>query len=184
MLARPHAGLPGYRWAQYASGLAGAAAIALWLARWWRTTPAVYRPGASRAFAATSWTVIALAAAAGALLAALPALRDADVGNAGFLAVTRGGGAGLAAALLCALAHRGSRRLAPWWSTRRAKLRLRTGTPPAERPRGRPAWYATRGRRPGSHGRHPDPSAAIPAATERRPDPKRRPCPRRTSPPA
>src|SRR5687767_4268935 len=38
-LARTHAGLPGYRWAQYASGLFGAAAIGYSLVRWWRANP-------------------------------------------------------------------------------------------------------------------------------------------------
>jgi hypothetical protein len=102
-LADPHAGLPGYRWAQYASGLASAAAIVLWLVRWWRATPAVPRqPARSRPVAVASWTVIGLATAAGALAAALPALRDDDPRGAAFLAITRGGGAGLVAALLCA----------------------------------------------------------------------------------
>ncbi|MGN9909681.1 DUF4184 family protein [Phytohabitans sp. LJ34] len=102
-LAESHAGLPGYRWAQYASGVAGAAAIALWLARWWRaTSPTARRPAAPRAVAAASWTLIALATATGALFAALPALRDADHRDAAFLAITRGGGAGLLTAALCA----------------------------------------------------------------------------------
>jgi len=103
-LAESHAGVPGYRWAQYAGGVVGAAAIALWLARWWRTTPATARrPAAPRVVAVASWTLIALAAATGALVAAFPALRDTDLREAGFLAITRGGGAALVTALLCAL---------------------------------------------------------------------------------
>ena len=50
-LAAPHAGLAGYRWAQYASGLVGAAVIVAWLVSWWqRTVPAAsrYRPSAAR----------------------------------------------------------------------------------------------------------------------------------------
>jgi hypothetical protein len=102
-LADSHAGLPGYRWAQYASGLVGAAAIALWLVRWWRATPATpHRPGAPRFVTVTSWTLVALATATGALIAALPALREADPRGAVFLAITRGGGAALVTAILCA----------------------------------------------------------------------------------
>ncbi|BCB90800.1 DUF4184 family protein [Phytohabitans suffuscus] len=115
-LARTHAGLPGYRWAQYASGLLGAAAIAVWLVRWWRTTPpaAERRPAAGRPVTLASWTLIALATTAGAAAAALPALREPDPRGAAFLAVTRGGGAGLAAAVVCAaLAPPITRRLNP-----------------------------------------------------------------------
>jgi hypothetical protein len=45
-LADTHAGLPGYRWAQYAGGVVGTAAIAFWLIRWWRATP--HAPAADR----------------------------------------------------------------------------------------------------------------------------------------
>jgi hypothetical protein len=106
-LADSHAGLPGYRWAQYASGVVGAAAIAIWLVRWWRTNPPVgtagWRPPpADRAVVVAVWAVIGLATAFGGLLAALPALDDADLRRAVFLTITRGGGAGLVTAILCA----------------------------------------------------------------------------------
>lgn len=102
-LADEHAGLHGYKWAQYASGLVGAAAIGLWLLRWWRRNPPMpRRPSTSRRFAVASWAAIGLTTATFGLVAALPALRDADLDSAGFLAITRGAGAGLVAAVACA----------------------------------------------------------------------------------
>ncbi|MFC0528680.1 DUF4184 family protein [Phytohabitans kaempferiae] len=105
-LAQSHAGLPGYRWAQYASGVVGAAALALWLARWWRANPPTAasrgRRPVRRAVAVASWALILSATAVVGLLAALRPLADADLRVAVFLAITRGGGAGIAAALLCA----------------------------------------------------------------------------------
>lgn len=50
-LAQQHGLLPGYRWAQYASGVIGALVIAVWLVRWWRGTapqPVCPAPPATR----------------------------------------------------------------------------------------------------------------------------------------
>src|SRR3954454_954589 len=40
-LARSWGPLPGYRWAQYASSVAGFVVLLVWFVRWWRRTPAV-----------------------------------------------------------------------------------------------------------------------------------------------
>jgi Domain of unknown function (DUF4184) len=100
-LAEQHAGLPVYRWAQYGSGIVGAAIIAAWLVRWWRRSPAVACSGFGPV-AWTVWTVVVLAGVAGGLAAALPALEDEGLLRIVFLAGTGAAGSGLVAAVLCA----------------------------------------------------------------------------------
>lgn len=113
-LADSHAGLAGYRWTQIVSSIIGAAAIAVWLARWWTSarwsrtstaqpSPRAHRPPVERRTAYAVWIVIGLATIIGGLAGALSALGDAGRYDGVFLAATRGGGAGLAAAIGCAI---------------------------------------------------------------------------------
>jgi hypothetical protein len=120
---------PLYRWAQYASGLAGAVAILATAARWWRTTPPrtgpdeVRRPVAGRRLALLTWAAFASTAAVTAVVNAAGPLTSpwgADYGAAAFRGVTRGGVAGGAVLLVFALAwavH--SRRASPGGGGRR-----------------------------------------------------------------
>jgi hypothetical protein len=90
-------GLPGYQWAQYASGVLGAVVLAVWLLRWWRRTPA--SPAAPTP--ATWWvyggllTAATLAGAAAILVRGIPP-------GAGFLGARVGGGTGAVLALAAA----------------------------------------------------------------------------------
>ena len=112
-LSADHAGLAGYRWAQYASGLAGLAVIAWWLARWWRRSPC--RPAdpvdpPRVPAAAMFWVAIASAT----LLAGIAGLADALAADQGarrglFRAATWGGGAGLLTLLAASGAVRARR---------------------------------------------------------------------------
>ncbi|GLW35716.1 DUF4184 family protein [Actinoplanes regularis] len=99
-LAAEHSGLAGYRYAQYASGLLGAAAIAVRLLRWWRATPPVERPGVSPSVAGATWAFIALAGLCGALFAVTAT--EANSLRTIFLAGTGAAGAALTAAVLSA----------------------------------------------------------------------------------
>ncbi|MFB6391832.1 DUF4184 family protein [Polymorphospora lycopeni] len=105
-LAEPHLGMAGYRWAQYASTVAGAVAVAIWLFRWWRTAPprnaTGQRPPAGRMLVAAAWTAIGLTTVIGAALALT---EDATPRRMVFLAVTNGGGAGLAAVIVLAAGY-------------------------------------------------------------------------------
>jgi hypothetical protein len=103
-LAEQHAGLPGYQWSQYASGVVGAISIAVWLLRWWHANQAV-APSASELAAWTApaaWTVIVLAGIAGGLAAVLPALDGEGLLRIVFLAGTGAAGGGLIAVTLYA----------------------------------------------------------------------------------
>lgn len=102
-------GLAGYRWAQYASGLFGAAALAGWLVAWWRRTQPTGPPRASRFSPAAVWAaIIGVAAVVGVGCAATaPGPREAA-----FLGATRGGLAGALVAAALAAAWQVSRR--PW----------------------------------------------------------------------
>jgi len=108
-LAAPYAGLAGYRWAQYASGLVGAAVIVAWLVSWWRRTVPAARDRPRRLpprRAAALWAVVAVAAVLGAVHGAVAGGAVAG-GNRlvheAVLAGTHGTGAGAAALLACAI---------------------------------------------------------------------------------
>ncbi|WP_329106330.1 DUF4184 family protein [Micromonospora sp. NBC_01699] len=107
-LADTHAGLPGYRWAQYASTIVGATALAGWFTHWWFTsTPqsrTETRAPLARPVAYAAWAFIGFATLAGGLLGARPHLPQSSPYVTVFLVLTRGGGAGLITALGCALA--------------------------------------------------------------------------------
>jgi Domain of unknown function (DUF4184) len=109
-LAEQHGLLSGYGWAQYGSGVFGALVTAVWLARWWRRTPAA--PSVSRlrpVVAASAWLSVLAAGAAGATLGSLGPLTspgDHDLDSAAFLAATSGIAlAALFAVLLAASWH-------------------------------------------------------------------------------
>ncbi|WP_158566331.1 DUF4184 family protein [Micromonospora craterilacus] len=105
-LAESHFGTAGYRWAQRASTIVGAAVVVVCLVRWWRTqspAPATeQRPPADRVLVMAAWTAIVLAAASGAALAAV---EDVAPQRMVFLAVTRAGGAGLITAIVLAAGY-------------------------------------------------------------------------------
>lgn len=107
-LAATHGPLPGYRWAQYASGVLGAVVLVVAAARWWRRTPPT--PGAQRIPALGPWTtacvaiVVGVALVAGAAAGMAAGLAGSGLRSAGFLAATWGGGAAGAAAVACAVA--------------------------------------------------------------------------------
>lgn len=125
-LAARHGPLPGYEWAQYASGLLGAFAIAWWCARWWRRQPRIGHGAgpvgalaAPARHAAAAWSLVAAAATIGAVLGARYGIHQDDpVRSAFFFAATKGMSAGALAVLL----------LAAVWAWR---ARRRTGSPVA-----------------------------------------------------
>jgi hypothetical protein len=93
--------LPLFKWAQYGSGVFGAAVLVGAAAWWWRTTPpgsaAGAHPAAGRRVAIGAWAAVLLAAAGVAAVAAagpLTAAAGADYQGAAYLGVTRGGAAG------------------------------------------------------------------------------------------
>ena len=99
VLASTWGGIEGYRWLQHGSGLAGAAALTVWLLLWWRRTEPV--PVRTRPAAPWLWAgLLVVGAIAGSTAAvAAPTLR-----SAGFDGATRGGAAVLLAAVVLALA--------------------------------------------------------------------------------
>ena len=109
-LAAQHGILPGYRWAQYASGVVGALLIALALWRWWRRTAPTADPASALPSwaSATVWTAVLVGTAAGAVAGALAAAAappdNAVLRRTVFLVTTWGGGTGLVIAGLAALA--------------------------------------------------------------------------------
>jgi hypothetical protein len=117
-LAETYGPLPGYRYAQYASGVIGGAVIAVYLWRWWRATPvhADADPGhrTPGVVAVGVWTAVVVAAMVAAVVAALVPLTDAagpDYRRAVFLAATRGAAGG--GVILLAFAA--------WWAVRRRR---------------------------------------------------------------
>jgi hypothetical protein len=113
-LAEQHGALPGYRWAQYASGIVGAVVIGGWLLRWWRRHRPVDRTAPGMA-TRTVWivaAVIALAAVVGALVAAVPAVNREGLLRIVFLAGTGGVGGALVAASVCG----------GWWRLTRSSV--------------------------------------------------------------
>jgi Domain of unknown function (DUF4184) len=98
-LAAEWRGRPVHVWAQDASGVVGAAALAAWFARWWRRTPA--DPAVGRGGSPWAWAAVAAAGLAGA---AAGAAGRADPRTAAEIAAFRGGAAGTVAAAALALA--------------------------------------------------------------------------------
>ena len=108
-LADLHGPLAGYRWAQYGSGVFGLLVLGLAVIHWWRTAPVADSPraGLPQRPAFVVLACVALATLGGASAGAAAAvLRDQGLRRALFLIATWGGGAGLAAVLLCALVAR------------------------------------------------------------------------------
>ena len=130
LLAGSWHGVEGHRWAQYASGVFGAAVLLTWLWRWWRRTePAAssqqapsfggadavgprWRPG-------TGW-VASIVVGSGAVTGFWAAFTAADLRAGLFFGATRGGAGAMIAALLLALG---------WHGTGRRRLGGRTDTP-------------------------------------------------------
>lgn len=98
-LAAEWRGRPVHVWAQDASGVAGAAALAVWCARWWRRTPA--RPDTGDRSGPWAWGAVVAAALAGGLTGATG---EPDRRTAAETAAFRGGAAGTVAAAALALA--------------------------------------------------------------------------------
>ena len=84
----------------------GASILAVWLVRWWRSTPHSATDKHVPVSAIVAVAVVALATLVGALTGALPALTEEDgpdVHSAVFDAITRGGtAAGLAVVVVAA----------------------------------------------------------------------------------
>lgn len=105
-LRQEWAGTEGYRWAQYASGVLGAAVTLGWVRRWRDRTPEVavpQRPGST-----TAWVVLFGAATA---VGTLAAVRAEDLRAAAFTGATTGGATLLAGLVLAAIALRARGRL-------------------------------------------------------------------------
>jgi hypothetical protein len=107
--------LPGYRWAQYASGVFGLVAIAVSVLRWWRSAEVTGSSSAqpqrvtslNRATSTWIWGGVVLAAVAGGLVGAATSVTGhAGPGSVGYTAATYGGGAGLVVVLLSAVLFR------------------------------------------------------------------------------
>jgi len=105
-LNEQHGALPGYLWAQYVSGVIGAAMLAVWCVRWWRSTPHAPNDNHVPFSALVAIAVVVLAGVVGALAGALPALTEedgTDAASAVFHAITRAGSAaGLAVVVVAA----------------------------------------------------------------------------------
>ncbi|RBY80317.1 hypothetical protein DQ239_04455 [Blastococcus sp. TF02-09] len=104
-LARMWGPVEGYRWAQYASSVVGAAILLVWLVRWWRRSPRAPLPDRPAA-----WPVWSGIAGAGLLAGIAGALTAADIRRAAWLGATWGGGAAIAATALLAVAWQVRRR--------------------------------------------------------------------------
>lgn len=103
-LGEVHGGKPGWQWAQWASGVVGAALIVWWLVRWWRRTPPTPPDGLPKRLPPT---VVAITVGAVVVVGAAAAW-SAGFGrwqtgsafdNVLFVAFTRGAGAAAVAAL-------------------------------------------------------------------------------------
>jgi hypothetical protein len=105
--------IPGYRWLQYLSSLAGLLVLLVWLAHWWRRTP--QRPVDGRR---APWWPWALLVAVGLGVGVPFALRAEGLGEAGYAGTTWGGSAALAVAGV----------LAAGWHLRRVRTASATGT--------------------------------------------------------
>ncbi len=98
VLRETTAGLPGYKWAQYASGLIGAAVLGLWFLRWWRRTPAHPVPPTP-----ATWWVYGGFLAAATVVGTAAILAHGVPPDAGFLGARVGGGTGAGLALAAAV---------------------------------------------------------------------------------
>lgn len=123
-LQTQHGPLAGHRYAQYASGLLGAVALALWVRAWWRRTPessdgALHVPAVSQGAAVASYAAVALAIAVGGYAGAYEPLHleVPQLRRAAFLAATWGGAAGGAMAIALAVSFAMTRRRT-WRATR------------------------------------------------------------------
>lgn len=114
-LAQSHGPLPGYRWAQYASGVVGLSLLVVWGVRWWRTHPV--RPSVDVQPVRTWGTrigaplLIVLSTVAGGAYGFVTGLADPvdPARRALFLTATHSGGVGATALFAAALAWRLSR---------------------------------------------------------------------------
>ncbi|MGH8776866.1 MAG: DUF4184 family protein [Jiangellaceae bacterium] len=110
-LAERQGALPGYRWAQYASGVIGAVLIAGFLIRWYRRTPPENAgsrrvPALPRVVAGAVWALLGLVALVGAVVGARkPLFADGgpDLREASVLAATSGGSAAGVTAFVLAI---------------------------------------------------------------------------------
>jgi hypothetical protein len=112
-LVRTVAWLPGdlaaYRWAQYASSVAGMAILVWWVARWWRTTPVRDTGPTEEVSGAARWGVLGSVTAmglVGAAYASSPYLVGEEALNlrrAVFKAITVGGAVAALVVLLIAV---------------------------------------------------------------------------------
>jgi hypothetical protein len=91
--------LPGYRWLQYASSVAGLAVLLLWFVRWWRRTPAVPVPPGAR----WVWPVLVVL---GLVAGSVAGLAAGNLDDAVFPAAQWAGGTVLLAAVVLAVVHR------------------------------------------------------------------------------
>jgi hypothetical protein len=86
--------LPGYLWAQYVSSVLGAVVLAVWVVRWWRTTPHAPADRHVPASAIAALAVVAVATVVGAVTGVIGA-RTADgapdMHSAVIEAIVRGG---------------------------------------------------------------------------------------------
>lgn len=114
-LGETHAGQPGWQWAQWSSGVLGAAVLVWWGLRWWRRSAArevapELPPQLSRGVVLVVVGVVLAIGVVGAATVLVQAL-DAghDVDHALFLAFTRGAGITAAAAVVVMLGFQLSR---------------------------------------------------------------------------
>lgn len=98
VLGRVWAGLEGYRWAQYGSGVLGAAVVAGWTRRWRRRTPA--SPVPARPRSPLVWSALVGAAT---IAGTFSALEVPGVRAAAFAGATTGGATLLLGLVLTAL---------------------------------------------------------------------------------
>lgn len=109
-LQTAHGPLPGYAWAQYASGLLGLGVLVIAISRWWARTPPMAdgTPLLPTPLVAGAWGMLLLAAGIGGLAGALAAPASA-FSSVGYYVATWGGAAALLAATVIAAGLAGRR---------------------------------------------------------------------------